>query len=166
MKVFKCYDLTDLKGTRNSVNPTLEAINNYEYFILVHMTTSLFLDEILEKGLLPNKLSNNEIKDPGLENDPEVVYLSSWNDNFYMKRAVKNYGGEGIAVVVLVKKDYLEPDSNALPLAVKADNKTLNSLTSWGACKHRGVIPSEQIISIYSHKGEKLYANSKLENYM
>ncbi len=89
--------------------------------------------------------------------------MSSTLDKSYFTRAIKEFGGKGIVVVVEVHKNSLEFDRNNISYGSK-NNKELSkedllfeSLTSlFGACKYRGSIRPENFRGIYDSQGEKI----------
>lgn len=91
------------------------------------------------------------------------MYLSAIYDKFYCKRAIKEFGGEAIIIVVEVEKRLLEYDENVISDGLKNDSKlSANDLLFeslaclFGACKYRGIIKPESFVEIYNMQGEKI----------
>lgn len=163
-KCFYSEDLNRRKGDRRAsgLNICFEEFKKITHLQLIHSTTSVFLDNILENGLLPSSATGNEIED-NLSTDLECIYLSAAFDYHYIKRAVEKYGGEGIVVLVEVEKALLEADENSISQdnlqgQILLNEKLLYDSLSFifGACKYRGIISPENIVSVFSKEGTRL----------
>ena len=107
---------------------TKQVFENFEFIVLYHSTSDIFLDEIKANGIKPNAVTGNSIED-NLETDPALVYLHNWtcgNQEFYGRRAVENFEGAPVTLECVVHLDDLEPDVNCIaPRRLKqiADDK-------------------------------------------
>ncbi|MCC5465773.1 hypothetical protein [Pelosinus baikalensis] len=123
-RVLECFNpaAKDMSGTsvRNA-----EEINEYDHFILGHITSTAILDSISEKGLLPPRVTNIRIKD-NLDSDIECVYLLCKMDKSYVRRAIEEFGGEGLVVLSRVAKHKLFADENVLWSVQKEDTLLKN----------------------------------------
>ena len=148
-----------------------------EELILGHFTSSIFLESILNEGLLPpsktNKYSNFHDAQPGDEN---YIYLITHYDSFFAQKAVEKYGGEEIVIMVRVKKETLELDNfnnvythwrgvqNFNPRDSNQLYRTLAGDDTFSQCKTSISINPEQILEIY--KVNELYNHSFIKrNY-
>lgn len=163
MKVFNCFDERNLDSSRRYCEyPNVEDLNETDYLILAHATSSELFDSIISKGLLANSVTNIKVND-NLETDSDSVYLSAGEYKFYMRRAVKEFGGQGIVIVVKVDKSLIVADENSLSYGDKINpnlsqsEKLVRSMCLLGACKHLGNIPKDNIIKIYSQDGKIIY---------
>ena len=130
-------------------------------FILGHFTSSAFLPSILEHGLLPD-VEKSRAVDDRVPSDSESVYLATTFDRYYVDRAAKHHGGEGIAVEVQVFRSALFADEGQLAPATLEQNSPEMALylsMCGGACKHKGPILLSQILSITDFHGSELYKN-------
>jgi hypothetical protein len=158
-----CFDPLDLKRdffNRRSRGPnSIQEMKDAKYLVLGHFTSSVFLVEIKKRGLLPDTYQERSVRDGDLPSDPCCVYLSVRLDKFYIDRAVKYYGGEGLVVVVKVERTLLEADEQAVAPANRKNlshNELLYLSLCFGQCKHKGPILPTQIIGIYKPDGNKI----------
>ncbi len=129
------------------------------HFILGHFTTSTFLPNILKDGLTPDEHMERAVDD-NVPSDNTSVYLAATYDRFYMKRATKYHGGEAISIEVLVNKASLSADEawvGPQDLATIDPDEALYRSMCGGACKHRGKVPIENILSICDAHGTVIY---------
>lgn len=146
---FNNYEVEDL---RNAAPSQIRQVvdNNVSFHIFYHMTSTALLREINTKGLLTSRETGKSIVD-GLPSDPDCVYLTSnKHEKHYLKRAVGEFGGKGMIVMVCVEIKNLLADENALPgayLKESHDNQLFQSLC-FNCCKHKGKIERNRIISI------------------
>ncbi len=128
-------------------------------FILGHFTSSFFLSSILEHGLLPD-VEKTRATDDGVPSDSKSVYLATTFDRYYLRRAVERHRGEGLVVEVQVFRSALladESQSASANLEQASPDEALYLSMCGGACKHRGLIPSSQILSITDCRGLMRY---------
>jgi len=138
---------------------SLKELKKAKTLVLAHCTSSIFLDEIVKKGLLPYVESKRRINDD-LFSDEGCVYLLSTLDRYFLERATKHYGGEGIVVVVKVERNRLEADENIFPPVERGryqGDEALYLSLCFGQCKHRGRIMPQQIVGIYKADGSKIW---------
>ncbi len=163
--IFRFFDPAD--ATRESLYrvkrpQTLDELMSYTHLVLVHFTSSVFLDSIRRHGLTPDTAKERAIDD-GVPSDHLSVYLSTHYERFYLERAVKHHGGEGMMVVVQVERAALLADESALSDMDRArhppDTQLFLSLC-FGACKHPGPITGEKIVGIYTAAGVLLTAEA------
>ena len=131
-------------------------------FVLGHFTSSAFLPSILDHGLLPDVEKSRAIDDR-VPSDSESVYLATTFDRYYVERATRHHGGEGIAVEVRVFRSVLFADEGQLQSAALEQNSPEMALylsMCGGACKHKGPILPSQILSITDFHGSELYKTS------
>lgn len=133
-----------------------EELLSYTHLVLAHFTTSLFLDSIRQRGLIPDPKKERSIDD-GVPSDHVSIYLSTHYERFYLQRAIQYHGGEGIIVVVQVARTAVAPDESALSEIERTihpiDTQLFLSLC-FGACKHPGAITLDKIIGIYDYYGK------------
>lgn len=161
--IYECFDPNDLKVQsvfeRRSGITSKSEFKRATHFHLAHFTSSILLESILEKGLLPNSVSGNKIAD-NLITNPNFVYLSGIYDSSYLRRATKEFGGEGIIIVVEVEKKHLEADENSISYnnisTLKEEDMLYNSMNFLGACKYKGIIHPNKILGVYSKEGKQL----------
>ncbi|CAM3489139.1 hypothetical protein GCM10009865_32300 [Aeromicrobium ponti] len=166
--IYECFDPKDLKVQstfeRRSGVTSKDKFKRANYFHLAHFTSSILLKSILEKGLLPNSISGRKIED-NLSTDPNSVYLSAIYDSSYLKRTIKEFGGEGIIIMVEVEKHLLEADENLISFnsnsnsPLKDEELLYNSMSFMGACKYKGIIDPNKILGVYSREGKQLNVN-------
>jgi len=98
--------------------------------ILFHGTTTKFLEEILQKGLLPRTGTGNSNYSGDIESRPEFVYLTSHYPMFYSVKAVEKNGGDCVIIAVDVPAAALYPDEDFIGTALSKSGKTGKSLSS------------------------------------
>lgn len=162
--IYKCFYPDDLKNKswewKSGLGISYKDFEKITHLQLNHSTSSVFLENILEMGLVPNSISGKQIED-NLSTEPEYVYLSASYDSLYPNRAVKKFGGEGIIITVEVEKEFLEADVHSLVPEQTLD-KTKEELLYeslryiYGACKYKGTISSHNIISVHTKSGDKI----------
>jgi len=118
---------------------------------LYHGTSSVFLESILEKGLLPRKytgISNWDISEfwIDLSSDPELVYLASTPEKARNigSQAAEIHGGKPVVLEVRVSSYNLFPDEDSGP-AIVLRGDWRESLEVRGTCAYRGIIPPRNI---------------------
>ncbi|URM33134.1 hypothetical protein LLY41_01175 [Cytobacillus firmus] len=166
--IYDCFDPNDLKVKSNferkSGITSKDKFKKATHFNLAHFTSSILLESILEKGLLPNSISRKEIQD-NLSTDPNCVYLSAIYDSSYLKRAIKEFGGEGIIIIVEVEKNLLEADENSISYnsdlisTLKGEELLYHSMCFLGACKYKGTLSPNKILGVYNQEGKQLNVN-------
>ena len=154
--------MNSLYERRSGVN-SKDEFERGTHFHLAHFTTSTLLESILEKGLLPNSISGRKISD-NLYTDPNCVYLSGIYDSSYLNRAIKEFGGEGIIIVVEVEKNLLEADENSISFnnisnRAPREEMLFYSMSFLGACTYKGIIHPNKILGVYSKEGKQLNIN-------
>lgn len=91
------------------------------------------------------------------------MYLGVNFDSLYGKRAVKEFGGEPVVIVVEVEKELLSHDNNALTYGdlSRKDlskkellHKSLSAL--FPQCIYEGIISPEKILAVYDFSGKKI----------
>jgi len=116
---------------------------------LYHGTTSVYLDSILEKGLLPREKtgnSNYEVQyvwgaSDIFESYPDRVYLTNNPDRAKMlgEEAVNVNDGEVIVLEVLVSQENLLPDEDSKKQTWQ------ESLEYMGSVAYKGIITPDKI---------------------
>jgi len=116
---------------------------------LYHGTTSVYLDSILEKGLLPREItgnSNYEVQyvwgaSDIFESYPDRVYLTNNPDRAKMlgEEAVNVNDGEVIVLEVLVSQENLLPDEDSKKQTWQ------ESLEYMGSVAYKGIITPDKI---------------------
>jgi hypothetical protein len=128
-------------------------------FIVGHFTSSKFLPEILEHGLIPDFHKERAVDD-NLPSDNQSVYLLTNYDRYYLERAVKYNGNEAISIEVQVPHLRLRADEGQLSpqtLSTVDQEEALYLSMCRGACKHLGPISPPCILSIHASNGRLLY---------
>lgn len=92
--------------------------------------------------MLPNSISGREI-----------------SDSSYLNRAIKEFGGEGIIIVVEVENNILEADENSISFnnisyRVTREEILFYSMSFFGTCKYKGIIHPNKILGVYSKEGK------------
>ncbi len=161
----KCFDRSDwtrgLYSLRSGPPQSRDDFDRSSEFILGHFTSSVFLESILERGLLPDTEKNRAINDR-LPSDCESVYLTARYDRFYAERAVKHHDGEPIVIEVLVDRHSIIADESALSpdeLASCTVDEALYRSLCCGSCKHPGPVLLTSILTISDLKGSIIYEN-------
>jgi hypothetical protein len=113
--------------------------------------------------LLPNSISGRKISD-NLYTDPNCVYLSGIYGSSYLNRAIKEFGGEDIIIVVEVENNILEADENSISfnnISYRATREEIlfYSMSFFGTCKYKGSKHPNKILGVYSKEGKQLNIN-------
>jgi hypothetical protein len=160
MVLLKCFDPKDIalpwsKRSAHLPPRSIDELRQATHLLLAHHTTDIFLSSIRRDGLSPSAVTGLSIADR-LESDLECVYLASRHDTFYFQRAVDQYGGEGLVVLVQVETEDLLADENMLSPSERDALQPLEQLyrsLCAGACKHRGPTPTSKVVALYDFKG-------------
>jgi hypothetical protein len=134
---------------------SFDQIKNFDNLVLGHHTSDIFLDSIIENGLLTPAQTGNSFED-GLSSDQNSVYLASTFDNYWLDRATEKYGGTGIVVVVEVPRRNLLSDKEGWNLTEDDNISLFYSIMKTG-CKHKGKINPWNIKEIYNSSGDIIY---------
>lgn len=115
----------ELDGVELEWGQRLEDLDPESKLILYHGTSSLFLPEILERGLVPSSAAGHtsNVGSSGFSEPSDAVFLSAdygpgpATAEFYARNAARRHGGEPIVLTVVVPVDRLEydPDDEDLP---------------------------------------------------
>lgn len=163
MQLLSCFKSGDLLSTSRWVDvrvpDSLQDFNAFTHAALVHFTSSSLLDAIRAEGLKPRNSGIQPILD-NVSTSPDDVYLAARVDRLYPERAVRAYGGVGIAVLVHVPLANLSADENvfaSIDLLHLVDSKSaLHRSLLVGCCKHRGPIAPEAFSGIYDMNGRPI----------
>ncbi len=125
-----------------------QRLSRAESVILYHGTTDVFLENILDKGLLPRVFTNNSVyedvvvSDRNLESHPDKVYLIHRGlIGFGGTNAVNKWGGSLIGFRVFI------PDVSALgPDEDSKKDTWYESIAYEDSCTHIGSIQREQLL--------------------
>lgn len=149
------------------------SFDNYlasNYVILGHFTTSVFLEKILDFGLLPanktNMFSNVDMFENG---DDEFVYLAGHFDHAFSENAIKKFGGEEILLIVKTERQKLELDDLLKHHSKQnrdiKDHKQIHKVLTqeiFSQCRTKSVIPPENIM--YVLNVDKILNNTHLSS--
>jgi len=103
--------------------------NNIESVILGHLTSSIFIPDILQKGLLAqNKTGNESVGGHNSNADKDYIYLARSLDTFFSEQAVKRYGGEEILILLDIPLISLETDPFGGNLASSERKETFKAI--------------------------------------
>ena len=159
----KCFHKSDSQrdwsSSRSRPPRSREELDSATEVILGHFTSSIFLENILQHGLMPD-IHKERAVDDRVPSDNESVYLTATYDRLYPERAVVHHGGRPIVVEVLVDRRSIVADEGALSphdLATCAADEALYLSLCLGACKHPGPIPLASILSITYLDGSIIY---------
>ena len=153
---------------------TLEEFINAKYIILGHLTTSIFLDSILQNGLLSPKKTNIYSNDDMLmEGHENYIWLTSHLDIVFAQNAVKKHGGEPILILVKIEPHKLELDNlfnrhSSEGIELNNLSHIYKELQNPGAAQARikEHIPASNIVTVYriddNLKLYKVYENANL----
>lgn len=86
---------------------------------LYHGTTTKYLPEIMQKGLLPRSKTGVETNWPGLPSKKDFTYLSSGFAFAYACKAVSEEGEYPVVVRAKVEPDELFPDEDFIGICLK-----------------------------------------------
>lgn len=160
----ECFDVADFAlnfySRRSRPPSSLEELNQATHLVLVHITTSTFLESIRIHGLLPDFHKERRVDD-NLPSNSTHVYLGCRLDSYYFGRAEKHRGGKGIAVVAEVERALLDPDDSGRvgPTPITTEQATephdvmLYKSLCFEGCMHRGVILPSRFRGIYNRAG-------------
>jgi hypothetical protein len=118
-------DAPELDGVELEWGQRLGHLDPESKLILYHGTSSLFLPEILERGLVPSSAAGHtsNVGGSGFSEPSDAVFLSAdygpgpATAEFYARNAARRHGGAPIVLTVLIPVDRLEydPDDEDLP---------------------------------------------------
>jgi len=128
------------------------------YVILGHFTTSVFLEKILDFGLLPaNKTNMFSNIDMFINGDDEFVYLAGHFDHVFSQNAIKKFGGEEILLIVKIERSELELDDLLKHHSKQnrdiQDHKQIYKILTqdiFSQCRTKSTIPPENILHVLS----------------
>lgn len=166
--ILDLFNVNDLKYRSsipyNRMPIKIDDFKKYTHLILGHMTSSKHLKSIQEKGLLPQAMGAQPIKD-NITSKSTYVYLGSHMQLYYLSRADK-LRGQGIVIIVNVPKGSLEADENVFsPAQLKnidvTSEKALFESLNFGQCKHYGQIEKDKFLGIYHKDGSPIWVNKE-----
>ena len=106
MKIIDCFTFTNLVPKISK-----QDFNHATHLCLGHFTSSAFLNEISNNGLLPpshtGKISNEDMFCAGDEN---YIYFTARYDKVFAENATNKYGGRQMLFLVYIEKNALELD--------------------------------------------------------